>query len=248
MRYVCESSWFLCVSGCFWEWYWTRADDFLLVQLALVPGDRRDYRHMIEVLLKLQHFPWMLEVKLVQPRVFKAQFAASVLWLCFVHCSAERLVWESRDKVCDNVRTDPDHWLCSCWTPLLWHFDIQQHPTSAAKCSGATEPLHLCYRCRWSKVSSHVDSVEADILGWNSLSRCTVVVRLRQSVLSSLVSTKQNTLALLKPSQAHFAPLEVKSAKTKCVMDLTPFILQMQEMRYVCESSWFLCVSGNDIG
>ena len=97
MRYVCESSWFLCVSGCFWEWYWTRADDFLLVQLALVPGDRRGYRHMIEVLLKLQHFPWMLEVKLVQPRVFKAQFAASVLWLCFVHCSAERLVWESRE-------------------------------------------------------------------------------------------------------------------------------------------------------
>jgi hypothetical protein len=31
------------------------------------------------------------------------------------------------------------------------------------------------------------------------------------------VSTKQNTLALLKPSQAHFAPLEVKSVKTKCV-------------------------------
>ena len=93
-------------------------------------------------------------------------------------------------------------------------------------------------------MSSHVDSVEADILGWNSLSRCIVVVRLRQNVLSSLVSTKQNTLALLKPSQAHFAPLEVKSVKTKRVIDLTPFILQMQEMRYVCESSWFLCVSG----
>ena len=128
--------------------------------------------------------------------------------------------------------------------PCSGIFDIQQHPTSAAKCSGATEPLHFCYRCRWSKVSSHVDSVEADILGWNSVSRCAVVVRLRQNVLSSLVSTKQNTLALLKPSEAHFAPLEVKSVKTKCVMDLTPFILQMQEMRYVCESSWFLCDSG----
>ena len=66
-------------------------------------------------------------------------------------------------------------------------------------------------------MSSHVDSVEADILGWNSVCRCAVVVRLRQNVLSSLVSTKQNTLALLKPSQAHFAPLEVKSVKTKCV-------------------------------
>ena len=140
--------------------------------------------------------------------------------------------------------SDQDLTFASAELPCCGIFDIQQHPTSAAKCSGATEPLHLCYRCRWSKVSSHVDSVEADILGWNSVSRCTVVVCLRQNILSSLVSTKQNTLALLKPSEAHFAPLEVKSVKTKCVMDLTPFILQMQEMRYVCESSWFLCVSG----
>ena len=114
------------------------------------------------------------------------------------------------------MHTDPDHWLCSCWTPLLWHSDMQQHPNSAAKWSGATEPLHLCYRCRWSKVSSQVHSFEADILGLNSVSRCNVVVRLRQNVLSSLVSTKQNTLALLKPSQANFAPLEVKSVETKC--------------------------------
>ena len=143
------------------------------------------------------------------------------------------------------MRTEPRSLTLQLLNSLaLAFFCVQKHPTSAAKWTGATEPLHLCYRCRWSKVSSHVDSFGADILGWNSVSRCAVVARLRQNVLSSLVATKQNTLALLKPSQAHFAPQEVKSVKTKCVMDLTPFILQMQEMRYVCESSWFLCDSG----
>ena len=110
---------------------------------------------------------------------------------------------------------------------------MQQHPNSAAEWSGATEPLHLCYRCRWSKVSSQVHSFEADILGLNSVSRCNVVVRLRQNVLSSLMSTKQNTLALLKPSLADFAPLEVKSVETKCVIDLTVFL--SDDINYICK-------------
>ena len=192
-----------CLWVCVSEWYWIRADNFLLVQLAWVPGDDMIVGTWVRSCWNSSIFykSWRsngsnrgFSKHSLLPLYFGFALHTVLLSAYFVSSETRSLtICAHRPK---SVTFKAAELPCS-GIMISSSILIQRQ-------SGLVPLNHLCCRCRWSKVSSHVDSAEADIVVL--VSRCTVVICLRQNVLSSLVSTKQNTLALLKPSQAHFAP------------------------------------------